>query len=34
MRDKVLRTHWHTQNVKAIYDQSVTMSVWITKIRD
>jgi hypothetical protein len=25
MHGKVLRTHWHTQNAKAIYDQSATI---------
>jgi hypothetical protein len=25
MCDKVLKTLWHTQNVKAIYDQNVTL---------
>jgi hypothetical protein len=25
MHGKVLRTHWHSQNAKAICDQSVTM---------
>jgi len=25
MNGKILKTHWHSQNAKAIYDQNATM---------